>query len=34
MAYPGLPLTWLLTADDRIVDTIVDLHEEETERHA
>ena len=28
MSYPGLPAPWLLTVDDRVIDTIIDLHEE------
>lgn len=30
MSYPGLPLPWLLEADDELIDTIIELHEEAT----
>lgn len=31
MSYPGLTIGWLMDADDRVIDTIIDLNEEAEE---
>lgn len=31
MSYPGLPAPWLMRQDNRVIDTILDIHQEYTD---